>query len=153
MPAPPARKPAPTVDARLPAAPTPPPLSPSGSEPPAISRPISTFDEESFSHRGVTHRVFCKEGSFASMSARRSCWSATPPARRSAPQLAEAGYRDIRQEVLDLDPVPAVSVLATAGSARDWRHTALLVRENRRQKRGPDARPGIARRPRPFVPA
>jgi ubiquinone/menaquinone biosynthesis C-methylase UbiE len=34
---------------------------------------------------------------------------------RIAAQLAEAGYRDIRQEVLELDPVPAVSVLATAG--------------------------------------
>lgn len=30
-----------------------------------------------------------------------------------AAQLAEAGYRYIRQEVLDLDPVPAVSVLGT----------------------------------------
>ena len=33
--------------------------------------------------------------------------------RTIAAQLEEAGYDDIRQEVLELDPVPAVCVLAT----------------------------------------
>ena len=28
-------------------------------------------------------------------------------------QLEQAGYHDIRQEILDIDPVPAVCVLAT----------------------------------------
>jgi ubiquinone/menaquinone biosynthesis C-methylase UbiE len=39
--------------------------------------------------------------------------SALDAGRTIAAQLEEAGYDDIRQEVLELDPVPAVCVLAT----------------------------------------